>query len=132
MPTSAVRAAMALRITLGLLLAIHGVFRVYDRGVGGFGEFLGASHVPAGALIAWLVTLVEVVGGPVMALGFFVRPLCAWFAVVLTAGILLVHSKAGWFVVGGGRNGMEYSVLLIVCLAVTAVLHSATKATPRT
>jgi putative oxidoreductase len=22
----------------------------------------------------------------------------------------------GWFVVGGGRNGMEYSVVLIACL----------------
>lgn len=31
-------------------------------------------------------------------------------------GIVLVHAPEGWFVVGLGRNGMEYSVLLIVCL----------------
>ena len=30
--------------------------------------------------------------------------------------MILVHLPAGWFVVGGGRNGMEYSVLLIVAL----------------
>ena len=32
----------------------------------------------------------------------------------------MVHAKAGWFVVGAGRNGMEYSVLLIVCLLALA------------
>jgi hypothetical protein len=30
-------------------------------------------------------------------------------------------SPKGWFVVGGGRNGMEYSVLLILCLVVIAL-----------
>ena len=28
-------------------------------------------------------------------------------------GIILVHLREGWFVVGGGRNGVEYSVLLV-------------------
>jgi putative oxidoreductase len=31
-------------------------------------------------------------------------------------GIILVHFKEGWFVVGGGRNGVEYNFLLIVVL----------------
>ena len=35
-------------------------------------------------------------------------------------GIVLVHAKSGWFVVGGGSNGAEYSVLLIPCLMVIA------------
>jgi putative oxidoreductase len=51
--------------------------------------------------------------------------LCAWFALELFAGIVLVHARDGWFVVGGGRNGMEYSVLLIVGLIATALLHLA-------
>jgi len=29
-----------------------------------------------------------------------------------------VHFPDGWFMAGGGRNGMEYSVLLILCLVV--------------
>jgi putative oxidoreductase len=125
MPTSAVRAIIALRATLGLLLTIHGVFRVYDRGVAGFGSFLESQHLPFGAAVAWLITIVEIIGGPTLVLGVLVRPLCAWFAVELAVGILLVHSHAGWFVVGGGRNGMEYSVLLIVSLVVTAVFDRA-------
>ncbi|WP_295793028.1 hypothetical protein [Mucilaginibacter sp.] len=36
--------------------------------------------------------------------------------VVLVVGIFLDHMHDGWFVVGGGRNGMEYSVVLIACL----------------
>lgn len=47
-------------------------------------------------------------------LGRLVRPLAGYFAVQLAAGIAMVHFREGWFVVGVGRNGMEYSVLLIV------------------
>ena len=58
-----------------------------------------------------------------MALGFFVTPLCSWFAVQLAVDIALVHFPEGWFVVGAGRNGMEYSVLLIIACVVIALLH---------
>ncbi|HQR17511.1 MAG TPA: DoxX family protein [Gemmatimonadales bacterium] len=125
MSPTALRASVILRATIGLLLTIHGVYRVYDGGVTGFGVFLDAQHVPLGPAVAWLITIVEIVGGPALILGFLVRPLCAWFAVELTMGILLVHASDGWFVVGGGRNGMEFSVLLIICLAVIAMLDSA-------
>jgi putative oxidoreductase len=37
---------------------------------------------------------------------------------VLIMGIILVHFQEGWFVVGGGRNGMEYNFLLIIVLLV--------------
>ena len=35
---------------------------------------------------------------------------------ILVMGIVFVHFKEGWFVVGGGRNGVEYNLLLIVVL----------------
>lgn len=127
MPPAAHRARLLLRATVGLLLTVHGVYRIYDGGVSGFGGFLSAEHVPFGIAVAWLVTIVEVIGGPALVLGFLVRPLCAWFAVELFAGILLVHAQDGWFVVGGGRNGMEYSVLLIVALMATGLLHQAVR-----
>lgn len=40
-----------------------------------------------------------------------------------TAGILFVHGREGGFVVGAGRNGMAYSVLLIVSFAAVAWSH---------
>jgi putative oxidoreductase len=50
-----------------------------------------------------------------------VRPLRAWFAFQLAMGMYLVHAAAGWFVVGAGRNGVEFNVLLIICLVVIAM-----------
>jgi hypothetical protein len=45
------------------------------------------------------------------------------YAAIYAAGIALVHAPEGWFVVGLGRNGMEYSVLLISSLLLIGVNH---------
>ena len=42
----------------------------------------------------------------------------------------MVHFREGWFVVGGGRNGFEYSVLLIVCFAAVALDAAAARPDP--
>ncbi len=120
MQPTARRAMQSLRVVVAILLFIHGAARVVSGGVGGFGEFLTGSHIPAGPAVAWLITLVELIGTPVMAWGLFVRPLALFFAVQLMFGIALVHAPSGWFVVGGGRNGVEYSVLLIAVLLAQA------------
>ena len=39
-------------------------------------------------------------------------------------GIYLVHWKHGWFVVGHGTNGIEYSVTLVAALLATALTAS--------
>ena len=57
-------------------------------------------------MLAWAVTMVEIVGGAALAAGFFVRPLAVWFSAQLAIGIL-VHASEGWFVVGAGRNRMS-------------------------
>lgn len=51
-----------------------------------------------------------------LALGWQLRVLALVFAAIYLCGLVLVHWPAGWFVVGLGRNGMEYSVPLIACL----------------
>jgi len=55
-----------------------------------------------------------------MAAGYFVRWIAAIFIIELLVGIFLVHLQNGWFVVGATQGGMEYSVLLIICLVVIA------------
>jgi putative oxidoreductase len=117
------KGVLLLRGVVAALLVIHGVARVILGGVDDFGVFLGANHLPFGTAVAWLITVVEIFGGLALALGFFVVPLCGWFAVELAMGIALVHFPEGWFVVGAGRNGMEYSVLIIVALVVLALMH---------
>lgn len=114
------RALALLRVTVAALLFVHGAARVALGIVDDFGGFFAAHGFPCGLACAWIVTLMELLGAPALAAGRFVRPLALWFATVLTAGIVLVHAPSGWFVVGAGRNGMEYSVLLVVCLLLLA------------
>ena len=109
-----------LRVVVAALLAVHGVARAGLGIVDDFGTFLTASGLPLGTLAAWAVTVYEIAGGLLLALGRWVRPLASLFCLALLAGIALVHWPAGWFVVGAGRNGLEYSVLLVAVLAVLA------------
>lgn len=111
---------LLIRVAVAAMFIIHGIARIVHDGVTPFGVFLDSRGFPVGLAWAWAVTLIEISGGALLALGRYSAPLAAYFIVQTALGIWLVHWTSGWFVVGLGRNGMEYSVLLIVCL--TAVL----------
>jgi putative oxidoreductase len=117
------QALVLIRYGLAALLFIHGVARVYHDAVTPFGVFLDGRGLPFGLGIAWFVTVFELVAAPLMALGRWVAPIALVFAAIYACGIWLVHAPAGWFVVGLGRNGMEYSVLILVCLFALAWAH---------
>lgn len=114
-----------LRAAVASVFVIHGLARTYLGTVGGFGEYLSGQGFPAGTALAWTLTIVEIVGGIALALGLVVRPLTIWFAVQIATGIAMIHGRAGWFVVGHGRNGAEYSVLIIACLIAVALTDTA-------
>jgi putative oxidoreductase len=128
MPSATTRAvrwgATLLRGAVASVFVIHGVTRTVLGTVGHFGVFLSNSGLPFGTAVAWLLTIVEILGGVAFALGAAVRPLAIWFAVQMCVGILLVHGKEGWFVVGAGRNGAEYSVLIVACLTAVALIDA--------
>lgn len=112
-----------LRVTLSGLIAAHGWARLLAGGVQPFGSFLDAQGFPFGVAIAATVTAVEILGSLTLLLGRLVLPVSLLFAAIYTMGIVLVHAKSGWFVVGLGRNGSEYSVLLVVCLLCVGMQH---------
>ena len=114
----ATAALLVLRLLLAGLIAAHGWARWYSGGVVPFGTWLDGLGFPFGLGIAIGVTAIEILGTPLFALGRGVFPLSLLYSAIYLMGIALVHAKAGWFVVGLGRNGMEYSVLLITCLLV--------------
>ncbi|MCR6663777.1 MAG: DoxX family protein [Luteimonas sp.] len=114
---------VAIRIGLAAFLFVHGAARVFHDGVVPFGGFLDSRGLPFGLGIAWGVTVFELVAAPLMAWGRWVAPIALVFAGIYACGIWLVHAPAGWFVVGLGRNGMEYSVLIILCLLALAWSH---------
>jgi putative oxidoreductase len=112
-----------LRVVVALLLLVHGVMRVRLGVVDDFGGFLSLNQIPLGNILAWTITVVEIAGGLILILGYWVVWLCGWFIIQLIVGVFLVHAKDGWFVVGAGRNGMEYSVMLIAALISIALTH---------
>ncbi len=116
-------AIIVIRIFLAATMLIHAIARISAGGVAPFGEFLTISGFPLGFYLAWAITGFEIVGGIVLAAGYYVPVLASIFAVQLIIGIVLVHAKDGWFVVGLGRNGMEYSALLIVSFLAIAFAH---------
>lgn len=116
-------AIVVIRIFLAVTMLIHAIARINTGGVAPFGEFLTISGFPLGLYLAWAITIFEIAGGIVLAVGYFVPVLALIFAIQLIMGIVLVHAKEGWFVVGLGRNGMEYSVLLIVSFLAIAFAH---------
>lgn len=120
-PSSTADTALSgLRIVAALIMFSHGSARVALGIVGDFGVFLNGVGFPLGTALAWTITVIEIAGGALLALGKFTRPLALYFAAQLVVGIVLIHAREGWFVVGAGRNGMEYSILLIAVLLAVA------------
>jgi putative oxidoreductase len=114
---------LALRTLLAGLIAAHGWARLLAGGVVPFGAWLDGLGFPFGVAIAAAITALEIVGTLLLVAGRFVFPLTLLYSAIYAMGVVLVHAPAGWFVVGLGRNGAEYSVLLIACLLCVGMQH---------
>lgn len=109
-----------LRIVIGLYMVAHGTTRAVVGTVDDFGGFFASKGIPAGVVLAWGITIWEIVGGLTLASGRFVRLIAAGFALEHLFGIILVHLPRGWFTVGHQAGGAEFSVLLLICFLLTA------------
>jgi putative oxidoreductase len=116
-------AVIGLRVVVAALIAAHGWTRFVHGGVVPFGDWLSSQHVPLGFAVAAAITAIEILGTPLYAAGRVVPALSVAYASIYAVGIAMVHAREGWFVVGAGRNGAEYSVLLIACLLCVGLLH---------
>lgn len=105
-----------LRGIVGIIIASHGLHRLLTGGYEPFGEWLTGEGFPFGLIIAWAITIFEIVGSLFLVVGKKLPYICAVFIVIYLTGLFLVHLQHGWFVVGSGSNGIEYSVLLIASL----------------
>ncbi|MEJ7735629.1 MAG: hypothetical protein WKG00_41380 [Polyangiaceae bacterium] len=109
---------VVLRVVVAAILVMHSVPGMLDGGVRGFGTMYldPAGFAPFGLAIAWAVKLSHL--GCVVSLltDRLVKVAGAVTIAILVIGIVMVHAPEGWFVVGGGRNGAEFNVLLIAVL----------------
>lgn len=105
-----------LRSIMGLIFIAHGVARLYYQSVSDFGGFLNSKGLLIGVAIAWTITIGELISGSLLALGIKVKYCVIFHAIIITTGVFFVHLSNGWFVVGHGSNGIEYSVLILAVL----------------
>lgn len=107
---------LLLRITVAIILLTHGLPGMFDGGVNAFGNlFLNQiGFAPLGLPIAWAVKISHILCAILLVFNKYIKPASIITIFILVMGIILVHFKEGWFVVGGGRNGVEYNLLLIV------------------
>lgn len=100
-------------------MLIHGISRVATGGVAPFDGYLASLGFPHYS--AFIITAFELIAAVLVILNRWTSILSVFFCLELLMGIILVHGPEGWFVVGHGRNGAEYNVLLIICF-VSAIL----------
>jgi putative oxidoreductase len=107
-----------LRFAVAIILLTHSLFGLFDGSITDFGNlFLNQiGFSPFGVPIAWAIKLSHIICAVLLLLNQYIKLASITTILILISGIFLVHFKEGWFVVGGGRNGMEYNFLLICVL----------------
>lgn len=107
-----------LRVAVAIILIIHSVPGMFNNGVNDFGNFYlnAVGFAPLGIPLAWAIKLSHVAAAICLLTEKYVKWAGAITIVILVAGIFMVHLPEGWFVVGGGRNGVEFNFLLIFVL----------------
>lgn len=122
MNITSTRAALAIvRVAAAGNMLIHGISRIVTGGVSGFDEYLTSLGFPPYS--AFIITAFELIAAVLIIINRWTSILSIFFCVELIMGIILVHGPKGWFVVGHGRNGSEYSVLLILCFASAIIAY---------
>ena len=109
---------LILRIAVAIILLTHSVFGIFDNGINDFGNLYlnQIGFAPFGVFLAWSIKLSHIVAAVLLLANKYINFAAIVTILVLIMGIILVHFQEGWFVVGGGRNGMEYNFLLICVL----------------
>ncbi|WP_337965770.1 DoxX family protein [uncultured Flavobacterium sp.] len=109
---------LLLRIAVAIILLTHSIFGIFDNGINDFGNLYlnQIGFAPFGVAIAWSIKLSHVVAAVLLIWNKYIKLAGFVTIFVLIMGIILVHFQEGWFVVGGGRNGVEYNFLLIIVL----------------
>ncbi len=115
---------LVLRIALAAVFFMHGIPSICTGAVNNFGNHLNkVGFAPIGLPLGWAIKLSHVACAMLLILNRYIRPVAFITIPILMAGIIIIHAAEGWFVVGEGRNGAEFNVLLIGALAYLAIIN---------
>ncbi len=119
-----------LRMGVAIIFLSHGLHGIFtDNDVNDFGNlFLNSiGFSPFGVVIAWAIVISQIITSILLLLNKYTKISCIINILILIAGIVTVHFREGWYVVGAGRNGMEFSFILIVVLVAILFPHRLNK-----
>lgn len=107
-----------LRLAVAVILFMHSVPGLFNNGINDFGNLYldQIGFAPFGLFLAWSIKLSHMVAALCLLLDKYVKLTSFVTILVLLTGIVLIHFEEGWYVVGGGRNGVEFNFLLIFVL----------------
>ncbi|RID85096.1 DoxX family protein [Peribacillus asahii] len=114
--------SLVLRVVLGVSFLIHGLIKFND-GIANTAGWFDSIGIPG--FMAYVVALIEVVGGIAMILGIGTRIVAALFAVVMLGAIFTVKLSVG-FAGNGQMAGYELD-LAFLAMSVYLLLNGSDK-----
>ncbi len=109
-----------LRLAVGTIFLMHGGQKLFVWGFAGVAAFLAKLLIPAPALAAPILTLVELLAGLALLLGLYARWAAALLAIDMLVAILTYHLPHGFF----GPSGVEYPLTLLAANLALVLLGS--------
>ena len=107
-----------LKFALIIIFLVHSIAGMFNNGINDFGNLYlnQVGFAPIGVPLAWIIKLSHLALVYSLITNKWLNVTAPINIFILVLGIFMVHLKDGWFVVGGGRNGLEFNFLLIFCL----------------
>lgn len=111
---------LILRVVLGIAFLVHGWSKLMSSGVGNVVGFFGSIGIPAAALVAWIVTIVELVGGILLIVGALTQLVGILLAIDMLGAIIFAYFGQGAPFVDQGAVAWEKEAVFAaaaLCLA---------------
>ncbi len=97
------------RVILGVVFFMHGHLKFFGMGITGTTGFFTMLGVPLPGLMAWIIPILEMLGGLSLILGIF-TPIGLALAADMTGAILFAKRGGGFF----APKGFELELTLLV------------------
>lgn len=104
-----------LRFALAIVMAMHSIPSIISGDVILFGrEYLGSLGFGFfGIPLAILIKSIHLFSVFSLLFDKFIKLIAVLNILILVLGIIMIHAWEGWYVVGGGSNGVEFNFVLI-------------------
>jgi putative oxidoreductase len=127
-----------IRIASASILIVHPLGGLRDpAGLNDLGQYFSSIGFPFGVQLVWGSMFLQIASSLALIARRFVVPACLGHMLVLVTGICLFHAPH-WFVigpdnvVGPGKEGVEYSILLITCFISILIAYWPKRTRPAT